>query len=305
MKKFVCALCAVLMSFATVACGSSKEQKPEETEITTEEEEKSKELVQGKWIVNQTKQSKLDKEDAERFQKATVSEDMDASAVAILADQIVSGKNYLYLYQAKDKETGFYHWGVASLCENLDYKVFMNSYGDIDLASLITKPDSDDGVDANLVGGWVFKNHEESDIDLSDNAVLADAVAKTGYKAVALLGTNESKTSYLIFARHVNKEGKVLDYHVLEIGPGDENALAVISNQIIDLNKYLKIEVTYEKFDIRQIHNYGDDVVATVEHTDEEKATMEAGTGEQAYNEEQIFAEYMENAEAYAEITTE
>ncbi len=147
----------------------------------------------GGWEMNAEATAALSAEQKEIFDKAMAELDgVDYEPVAVIGEQVVSGKNYAYLCKATvvvpDAQPA---WTVVVIYNDLDGNASFTSAKDIDIADVKT---ADADADATMTGGWSVPDPAKlTDLPADAQKALDSALEEyTGVDVispVALLGT--------------------------------------------------------------------------------------------------------------------
>lgn len=184
MKKLFVTLISILMICTVVGC--AKNEEPKEEEVITDD-------VAGGWtIYDGDLNAKLPDEVIEAFELAT--QDMLGAKyepIALLATQVVSGKNYAILCRetlvTANQEVKY---AVVTVYKDLQGGAKVIKVEDVDLTA-----EASDEVeeDKNLLGGW--KTYEENEAcTIPEEALEAfnkavDGMTGAGYEPIALLAS--------------------------------------------------------------------------------------------------------------------
>lgn len=175
------------------------------------------------------------------FKKATKELDgVSYKPVALLAKQVVSGTNYIYLcYGTTISKKSVSSWYILSAYKNLNNKVRLNSIEKINIKDIKTsvKPRTE-----TLAGGYVILPVRKKPSTLPANARKAFNKATKSYSEynlspIALLGTQlVAGTNYRILCYG---KGKVSDLFVVDIYQKPSGKSTITSCKAFDLEAYL------------------------------------------------------------------
>ncbi len=213
-KIFVIALCVLLL------CGCKKE----------------KEKV-ASWDVNLSGNTAyIEEEDLEVFNKAN---DRGYELVGLLAKQVVSGTNYMFLV----KDDGMYK--VVVVYNNLEGNVRISHVNEFDFSKYTNEQIDYKSNDA--VGSWFVEIPADTGItfDSKVQSIYEDAVSKLSdvtYKPIALLGTQlVSGTNYAVLAYgYFNLPYDNSGIYVLTVYEDLNGTREVVSSAFVDLSEYNK-----------------------------------------------------------------
>ena len=180
---------------SATSAGDSASAEAESGEAVVESEGLSIDVepITGGWEVNgDFDASNMTAEQVETFEAANASmADANYEPIAVVAEQVVAGMNYLYL--CKDASTGAGEPAILAFAEvykDLDGKASVTTVSGIDVGSIATV---DKAPEAGLDGGWTILDAPKS-VSMSEDASAAATKALGSYAGIdahpiALLGT--------------------------------------------------------------------------------------------------------------------
>ena len=202
----------------------------------------------GGWEVNTSFSGIMDENDTERFKKAMEGlVGANYEPVTVLADQVVSGKNYAYLAVGKTVTADPREfWAVVTVYEDLQGNVSIHAINEIDPVSpkvLSEAPES------GLMGGWnvyqaggkpVMLPNENANVAV-ESVMFADP--NLTLKPVAMFASQlVSGNNYLVLMRGNAKDSDVTTLYVTKIYRDLQGNAEVTDNQFFDLISYVTPE---------------------------------------------------------------
>lgn len=161
-KKLFGILCIVTLLFCLTACGKKKEE-----ELPENNNPENNGVVLGGWNVNlDAKATTIPEEELKIFNKATLEYDsMEFEPIALLATQVVAGKNYMFLCKGTtvtlEPKTSY---KIVVVYNDLEGNAEITNVTDFDITRYITRESSPS--DNDIVGGWeANRNIEKGTLD--------------------------------------------------------------------------------------------------------------------------------------------
>ena len=223
MKKIITLLLLVLISITVVGC-------------TKKEEEE--EILVGGWTTQlEANKQMLDEEIEKYFDEAAKAyKDEKLERVALLAEQVVAGKNYMFL--AKTEKA----YKIVIVYHDLEGKSTITNVNDFKLNNYVSKDIAN--TEEMLAGGWNVEIPgkpimlEENDQAAFDGAL--NNVEGTKYYPIATIATQVvAGTNYAILCYGRPSEGKEGIY-LLTIYKDIADNLVLTSSAYVDLKEYNK-----------------------------------------------------------------
>lgn len=152
MKKILLVLMAIAMTVSFMTGCQKKEETIEKPELI-EPENKEEKPVLGGWTVNSDVVTVVYPTEAgEAFEKASKEYNgIEMEPVALLASQVVSGKNYSFLAKTKNvASNGQSQWFIVVVYEDLQGNAKITSANPIDISDIKVG----NTIPENLLGGW-------------------------------------------------------------------------------------------------------------------------------------------------------
>ena len=248
-KKLFAGLVAVPLAsvlFMT-ACGGSANTTETTTESkteTTKASDTASETIVGGWTVSEEIVTPVLTEESKKAFDDAIKEytGMNLEPAALLATQVVSGTNYLYLCKGEavtaSPEPG---WYLAVVYKDLQGNSSISNVEEIDLDDI--KGDDDEEME-NLLGGWQIAEVSDAvtlpEKEWSAFKKAADAYKDITFNPLAVMATQlVSGMNYKIFCHGTNAKGQTGLYVVTMYEDIEGNA-QITEVEPLSLIKYLK-----------------------------------------------------------------
>ena len=224
MKKFITLL--LIMTFIIITgCNENKESQAKENSV-------------GGWeTVLTEKQTIMSEEILNIFNEAKENySDKDLKVVALLAEQIVSGKNYMFL--AKTDSV----YKIVVVYNDLEGKSKITSVEDFDYTKFTNEDIAD--TSKKSTGSWIVNIPSKPImLDEKTQGIFDDATGKVKgimYYPIAVLGKqNASGTNYAVLC-YAKPDNNINSIYLLTLYEDLNNTHEIVSQAYIDLSKYNK-----------------------------------------------------------------
>lgn len=241
-KKVFGIICMLTLLLGLTACGKKKE------EIKTPENnnQENNEVVLGGWNVNLDAKSIVSEDELKLFNKAKEEYDgVELEPIALLATQVVSGKNYMFLCKGTtvtlEPKTSY---KIVVVYNDLEGNAEITNVTDFDVKEYLKRESNPSG--DKVVGGWeANKDVEKGKLDSdSANAFKKATEELTGasYTPIATIATQVvSGKNYAVLAlEKVISAEPVYKISLVTIYEDLNKNAEILSIENIDLGKYNK-----------------------------------------------------------------
>ena len=210
-------------------------------------EGETKEKVSGGWeTVLTSKEVEMSEEAKKAFEKASNNyKDMKFNLVALLGEQVVAGKNYMYLVKGfkEGKETEA-TYKIVIIYNDLENNAKITSVSDFDYTKYVNK--NIENKNEQLAGGWTVNSlGKTGTLEEADQKIFNDATATlTGvnYRPIAVLGTQlVAGTNYAVICYgSASYENSPESIYVLTIYEDINGKREVAYQAYVDISEYNK-----------------------------------------------------------------
>ena len=231
-KKIILGLFTICLLFTSAGCGK------------TVQKEKKNDITGGWEILLTDRELSMSKEAKNAFLKATKDyKKLKLDLVALLGEQVVSGKNYMYLakgYQEGEKNKATYK--IVTVYNDLKNKASITKVKNFDYTKYVNKNIKNNYEKTS--GGWYINSISEKNLlDKKVQTIFNEATAKLKkikYRPIATLGTQVvSGTNYavLCYGSKNFKDDKEAVY-LITLYEDLEGNKEVISQSYVDISKF-------------------------------------------------------------------